>query len=345
MKRLFLLIQNAFCFSKRASCGATPENTAAVKDTEEENFSVKKRIFLFIKKMKWILIGLLLLTIVAAVGFYTISSIKENRAEELKEQLYGNTFVAITDSKCKTVSFFDDGTIEQNTYSLAENHSIKEKEEPLVYTQAHPVSFFLWGGYYIGSFGDIYLDDEGNISAIGDFTPITEETRKIIENFNVRETNKVSLLSYAPSFNQYLQLFKSRGAYSYSRIYDNKMYFYEEDILSVKNGTFQYIGLSSRLNMDYVLLYLRQIPGAITSVSTLNRKWAKAEQEDFTMETQYAAFSEYGITQTFEENGITYERTVMTNGKTHKETTHIVIKISSDFEICKDDYPSYKTNQ
>lgn len=299
----------------------------------------KKNKILFIASF-CVVIGIIAFFAVHGVVYNIVSN--EN-TQSMNEQLAGKTFVFYRDDQIWVAKMNDDGTYIQKRYQQSDDGVVSlvatDGEQKLDY------SYTFWGDLFLpGS----ELDAAGNVVKFGadGYTLATQEELSLIQSAEERALTKCTLSDFMMSMDEYRAAYKASGMPVSDELIDLDMgetcILYKDDstgtyVMAVNNmpekNTFRVI--SDSLNgksrgYDYmmrpILLYLKDIPGALTDVHEIIDRWDAVENTG-TLGNEVVA--------EFTHNGITYYRSE------DSSRIYVEIKVDKYHEVYLADYPEF----
>lgn len=300
----------------------------------------KKNKILFIASF-CVVIGIIAFFAVHGVVYSIIS---DKNTQSMNEQLAGKTFVFYRDDQIWVANMNDDGTYIQKRYQKSDDGVVSlvatDGEKKLDY------SYTFWGDLFLpGS----ELDSAGNIVKFGadGYTLATQEELSMIQLAEERELTKCTLSDFMMSMDEYRAAYKASGMPVSDELIDfvdESCILYKDDftdtfVMAVNDmpdrNTFRVISCFSNgkiLGYDYVmrpiLLYLKDIPGALTDVQEITDRWDSVENTG-------ALGNE--IVAEFAHNGITYYRSE------NSSRIYVEIKVDKFHEVYLADYPEFMT--
>lgn len=311
----------------------------------------RKYKFLFIPLLCVILLSTAFLAVHEVV--YTVRS--KDAQQEMNERLEGQTFVFYRDEQMWVRSIKANGIYDEKLYGIDAGNDIPVKfnktlkeNEPLDYYYSY------WGDLTGIGYGPLQFDNNGNIVKFGadGFTLATEEELSMITQADDRESTKQTLGEFMMTLDEYKDAYKASDmpvsddlidldtedfCIPYKDTPTNTFVMVFEKPTSATSSDLSYnvlstSGLGKNFGYDYmmgpILLYLENIPGALTDIDEIVSRWNSTEERTTGNE----------LTAEFMHNGIVYTRAT-SYGNGLRMT--VFIKVDPDYEVYLADYPEF----
>ncbi len=277
------------------------------------------------RKYKILLIALTC-AVTGIIAFFTIHGVVYNivsskNTQNTNEKLEDKIFVFYHDNQIRVANIKENGTYIQKRYQKSDDGIAK-----LIATDGKKMlnySFTYWGNIVSINSGPLQYDNNGNIIKFGadGYTLATEEELSIIQAAEERESTKCKLSDFMMTPDEYRAVYKASGmpisnnlidldSKDFCILYEKKDYNKKtlESILITDNGipdknTVRLI--SDSLNgktrgYDYmmrpILLYLKNIPGALADIHEIIDRWDAVEEKPNFAGEIISIFTHNGIT-------------------------------------------------
>lgn len=326
------------------------------QETKNNHNVQKKRVAEIIKKYKILFIALLCV-IIGIAAFFIVheivyNSVSENARNEMNEKLCGKTFVQHTDEDTMDVVIIKN---ENDTSYASYNrtmYDISEKSAEIQcdnYNLSYDYSF--WGNITaVWIDGKVFsIDSQENNAGFGDYSLATDEDLATIKAIDDRLKTKCKLSDFMMTLDEYRTAYKASGMPVSDKLidldlkdmvilYNNKKI--PEYVIITDNGvpdknTVRVASDSANGKIrgyDYmmrpILLYLKNIPGALTDRNEILDRWKAVEEEP-----SYAG----EIVSEFTHNGITYYKSESSTDL----RMFIEIRVNKNHIIYLADYPEF----
>lgn len=313
----------------------------------------------FLKKHKSLFIPLfcvILLFVAFLVIHEAVYTVRANNAQhEMNNKLEGQTFVSYYDNQMWVRHIGADGTYEEKLYRVDTNAEVPLKfKETLKTKETLDYYFSYWGNLISISYGAPQFDSNGNVVQFGSnkFTLASEEELSMIKQADDRESTKRTLGEFMMTLEEYRDAYKATDmpvsddlidlqidnyCIPYKDAPTNTFFMVFEKPTSATSSDLSYNVLSTsalgkNFGYDYmmapILLYLENIPGALTDIDEIVRRWNSTEERTTGNE----------LTAEFMHNGIVYTRAT-SYGNGLRMT--VFIKVDPDYEVYLADYPEF----
>ena len=303
-----------------------------------------------------VLFIVLLCAIIGTTAFFTVhgivyNAVSENTRNEMDKKLCGKTFVNHTDEDTMDVVIIKkENNASYVSYSRTMYDVPNKSAEIKCENYALRYDYSYWGNITaIWINGNLFpIASQEDIVGFGDYSLATDEDFESIKAIDDRLKTKCPLSDFMMTIDEYRAAYKASGMPISNKFIDLDMkdmcilYKNESEaaIMITDNGvpdtdTIRVVSdfydgksLEYKYLLGPIMLYLKNIPGALTDINELVDRWDNVEEDpNFAGE----------IVSEFTHNGITYYKNELSTGS----RIYIEIAVNKKHEIYLADYPEF----